>query len=372
MLPIVMLETPYQMPHNRPRIRPMGQICIVTLEGSGDTLRHLVALRDTHLRRYRPQHQFLSKRARYRRRVAAAVIGQPFHIARSLAIGAETLLDCLHHQVADQVCIDALGGGHAAHCLQRKGHPHPLIAVTRNLEANGAPASITGINSNTPIVQTIRYRLVSTPVQQQPVIPHDPVNALIVSGPDVEPQHRPYAAIAITGAIPGSIFDRLEQFFGVRPGGRFAPILPLLRPIQSFPHKIARCTKARAHGSYCAYPKNTGERANQFFDLAKSTAFLRVSFSSILRLSAATNCLMRFWASCNSEAGATGSFVPNNTNEPSRYALRHWKSWLVLMPASWAKSAIDIPGLVVRFTHASFCFGVQRFRCCILGADFYF
>jgi hypothetical protein len=60
--------------------------------------------------------------------------------------------------------------------------------------------------------------------------------------------------------------------------------------------------------------------------------------------------LMRFWASCNSEAGTTGSLAPTATNEPSRYALRYWKSWPLLMSASRANSETDTPGSVVRRT----------------------
>ncbi len=59
---------------------------------------------------------------------------------------------------------------------------------------------------------------------------------------------------------------------------------------------------------------NTGERAIQFSPLAKSTASLRISFSSVLRLRAASNCFMRFGASGNSEGGTTGSLVPTATN----------------------------------------------------------
>jgi len=38
----------------------------------------------------------------------------------------------------------------------------------------------------------------------------------------------------------------------------------------------ARYTEGRAHGSQCSSPGNAGERATQFFALAKSTASLRI------------------------------------------------------------------------------------------------
>ena len=100
MLRIVMFEPTRQLSHHRLRIRPMGQIGIVALEGSNETLRHPVALRAAHPRRHRIQSQLLSERARLRRRVTAAVIGQPFHIPGSFAVGSEALLK-IESEVAD-------------------------------------------------------------------------------------------------------------------------------------------------------------------------------------------------------------------------------------------------------------------------------
>ncbi len=213
MFRIVMFEPTRQLSHYGLCIRPMGKIGIVALECSNAALGHPITLRASQPRCHRLQSQFLGKRARLRRRVAAAVIGQPLKIASRLAVGTEARFDRLHHQVTDQVCIDGLARGYPTHrfpitVIKRKGHPNPLTVIAAKLEPIRAPAGIAGIDRNSAIVSTTRYRFVAPAMQQQLVIPHDSVNTLMVCPSTVQPQHRPHTSIAIVGTISGNIFDR--------------------------------------------------------------------------------------------------------------------------------------------------------------------
>ena len=235
---IVMLEPTRQLPHHRLRIRPMCKIGIVALKRSDEALCHPITLRTTQPRRHRLQSELSGKRARLRRRIAATVISQPFQVAGRLAIGTESLLDGLHHQVTHQVGVNALRCRHPAHrfpvtAIQRKGDPHPLTVIAAKLEPIGTPTFIAGVDRNSAIMPTIRHRLVATAMQQQLLISHDSVNALVVRLLAIEPQHRPYTPIAIAGTIPGNLLDRLQQFSIVGPWWRLAPILPVVGAIES-------------------------------------------------------------------------------------------------------------------------------------------
>ena len=94
-------------------------------------------------------------------------------------------------------------------------------------------------------------------------------------------------------------------------------------------------------------------------DLIGNTPLVRLSaFESGLRN-------VELWAKAEwKNPGGSVKDRPAATSEPSRYALRHWKSWPLLMPASRATSDTDIPGSVARLSQASFCSGVQRLRRC--------
>jgi hypothetical protein len=369
MLRIVMLKPTPQLAHHRLRIRPMGQIGIVWLEGSNETLRRPVTLQAAHQRRRWLQHKLLGKRARLRRHVTAAIIGQPLRVPARLDIGAVALLNRLHHQVASKAGIDALSRGHPAHrfpvtVIQSRGDPHPLTGVEARFEPIQASARIIDIDGNQTIMPTVQHWLVTKTTQEQPSTSHHSVPPLMVCLPAIQLQHRPRASAAITGTIPGNVLDRLEQLSIIRPDRHFTPILPIFRSIQPLQQMAVRYTKGRAHSTYCSPPGRAGERAIHFFTLAKSTASLRISFYSVLCPSAASNCLMRFWAPYNSETDTTGSFARTATNDPSRHALRLWKCWLVLIPNYPVTRETDIPGSVVRLTQISFYSGLQRLRPC--------
>ncbi len=182
---IVMFEPTRQPSHPRLCIGPMSKIGIVALERSHEALSHAVALRTAHPGRYPLQPQFLSKQTRLRRRVAAAIVGQPFHLPDSLAIGTEALLDCLHHQVADQVSIATLDCGHPTHrfavtAVQCKRNPHTFAVIAAEPKPIRTPASVAGVDCNPTIMPSIRHPLVTTAMKQQLVISHDSVNALVV------------------------------------------------------------------------------------------------------------------------------------------------------------------------------------------------
>ena len=182
---IVMLEPTRQLPHHRLRIRPMCKISIVAFERSDEALCHPVTLRAADPRRHRLQSELPGKQARIRRRIAAAVIGQPFHMSDSLAVSTEARFGRLHHQVTDQVGIDALGRRDPTHRLpvtavQCKRNPDSLAVIAAELESIGTPTFIAGIDSNPAIMPTIRHRLVATAMKQQLVIPHDSVNPLVI------------------------------------------------------------------------------------------------------------------------------------------------------------------------------------------------
>ena len=126
----------------------------------------------------------------------------------------------------------------------------------------------------------------------------------------------------------------------------------------------ARYAKNRADNSYCSSPGNKGDRAIHFQAFPYSTASLRISFSRVLRPSAASSCLMRLSASVISEAGTTGSLEPTATRDPSEYAFLHWNYCVAAIPAIRATSETVIPGSKVCLTRVSFSSGVQRLRRC--------
>ncbi len=281
---------------------PICKISIVALERSNAALRHPITLRTADPRCHRLQSDIPGKRVRLRRRILATVISQPFQITDGLAVCTESVLDGLHHQVTDQVGVNALVRGDPTHRLpvtavQCKRNPYPLTVIAAKLESIRTLGRTADIYRKPAIRPTIRHWLLGSSMKQQPVILHDPVNPFVIRLLAIERQHRPYSSITISGTIPSNLLDRLQQF-------------SIVDVIMSLHHMTALYTKGRAHGPYFSSPENVCEPAIHFLVLAKSTASLRISFSSVLGPRAASDCLMRFWVFWNSESVTIGSLSP--------------------------------------------------------------
>lgn len=92
--------------------------------------------------------------------------------------------------------------------------------------------------------------------------------------------------------------------------------------------------KNKANNSCCSFQGNKGDRAFHFPAMPNPTASLRISFSWVLRPTAASRYLMQLSAMTMSGAGAMGSFVPMPTTMPSENVFIHRNNCIAAMPAS--------------------------------------
>ncbi len=97
----------------------------------------------------------MGRRARLRRRVTTAVIGQPLHSPYRLTVCTEPVLDRLYRYVIHLVGFDDLDGSHPAHrfpvaAIQSKDDTHSPAVVAAELEPIRTPAGIADIDRLLP------------------------------------------------------------------------------------------------------------------------------------------------------------------------------------------------------------------------------
>src|SRR5690606_14767109 len=211
------------------------------------------------------------------------------------------------------------------------------------------PARVAGLNSHDTVMTARVHRANPVPVKQPAVIAHHAIHPLVIDAVApalnaVMAQNGPNTTIAVGGLFTNNLPHIVQQLSIFSVGRRVATINPVGGTTQQSGHMAARHTKNRADLSHCSSPGNKGDRAIHFRLLPYSTASFRISFSSVLRPKAASNCRIRLSASCICEAGTTGSLAPTASKEPSVYALRHWNNWLAETPAWRATRETDLPG----------------------------
>ena len=367
-----MLKPHLQFTHYSSRGRPIGQTCIVTFECLHKALGHAVALGAFNRRSHGFEPQLFCEGSRFNGGVTRTIVRQPFNGSLRRTARAKPIFHCLHHQISNQASVNAFGGCNPAHdlavtAIQGKSHANFLTVVTSQFKPVRTPAGVTGLNSHFAVVPTRIPRLIAMPKQQQIVFSHHAVNTFVVHHSwapidTLKLQNRPHTAITVGGQVFGNSNDVTQQLAVIRPGRRLSTVNPISFSGSQSGHVPTRNAKDETDLSYWSSPGNKGECATHFRLLPYSTASLRISFSSVLRPSAASSCLMRFKASFISEAGTTGSLAPTATKEPSVYALRHWNNWLAVMPASRATKETVLPAWYVSWTKANFSEGVQRRR----------
>ena len=90
---------------------------IIAFEGSHESFRHAVGLRAFNWRAQRKEADLTRKPTRVGRRVARAVVGQPFDSLGQPVETTEALLDSRDHQIADILAFDARRCHNMAHGL---------------------------------------------------------------------------------------------------------------------------------------------------------------------------------------------------------------------------------------------------------------
>src|ERR1700748_1389485 len=81
------------------------------------------------------------------RRVARAIVGQPFDRGRQPVDLSEAMFDGAHHQIADVLALDSSGcrdmtHGLAIAAIERESDTNLLGVVTGDLESVGTPAAV--------------------------------------------------------------------------------------------------------------------------------------------------------------------------------------------------------------------------------------
>ncbi len=181
------------------------ELDVVALERLYEGFRHAVGLRAADGGGQWFQADLPRKRTRVARNVR-----EPLSVSHSMGWSggappkrASTASTMRSHQVAS----DAAGGCHPAHrfpitAIQRKGDPHPFAIVTGDLEAVRAPTPITSAYRDTAVMAARVKRASGVSLKQQPILPHDAVDVLMVdplsSGVLTPPiDQRPGASVAI-------------------------------------------------------------------------------------------------------------------------------------------------------------------------------
>src|SRR4051794_19325309 len=125
------------------------------------------------------------------------------------------------------------------------------------------------------------------------MITHDAIGALVVSRLAIRSgmlmsQYASYPTIAIRAEAVNDLPNVVQQRRVIQTAAGRTAVNPGLRTFQQCHEMTARHAKGRTYQSHRSSPGNNGERASHFFALAKFTASLRISFSSVLRPSAAS------------------------------------------------------------------------------------
>ncbi len=222
--------------------------------------------------------------------------------------------------------------------VQGKRDTNFFTVITPNFKAVRAPTDVAVIDHYRALMLSRVYRPAVVAIEQQVVVSHHAINPFgahaINSVVDtLMAQDAPNTSIPIVAEIFNHCADISKQRRVVRFGRRPPSVRPRGLSICKSRDMAARYTKNRADNSYCSPPGSKGDRAIHFRTLTYSTAFLIVSFSSVLRPKEPSNCLMRLSASTISEAGTTGSLAPTAIRDPSEYSFFHWNSWVAARPA---------------------------------------
>lgn len=131
------------------------------------------------------------------------------------------------------------------------------------------------------------------PKQQQIVVSHHAVNMFVVHHSwaaidTLKLQNLPHTAITVSGQVFGNGGDVTQQLVAIKPRRRLSTVSPVSFSGSQSGHVTERNAKGETDLFYWLSPGNMGEFAIHFRLLPYSTASLRISFSSVLRPSAAS------------------------------------------------------------------------------------
>src|ERR1700745_1173429 len=159
---------------------------VITLEHTHESFRHSVRLWAFHGRCQRQKADILGEVARFNRRIARAIVAEPFDDRRQMIDPPEALLDRRHHEVAHVLALDPFGGGDMTHGLtiatvEREGDANFLGIVAGDLEAVRTPAQVRLCDRNLAVMAAF-FMGAGMLTKKKSVNTHDAVDALAVDG----------------------------------------------------------------------------------------------------------------------------------------------------------------------------------------------
>ncbi len=178
---IIMIEPSWQLLDDSAGVGAWADAGVIALECADERLCHSVALRAFDRRGSRDQADVAGEAPGIVRGVAAAVVGQPFDGVRQGVHLAEAMFDRGHHEISHIFGGYPSSRGDVAHRLpiaavEREGDADLFAIVAADLEAVGAPACISGGDSDTAVMPPFRTATGMT-LQQQAMQLHDAVDA---------------------------------------------------------------------------------------------------------------------------------------------------------------------------------------------------
>ena len=157
---------------------------IISFEGLYEALSHPVGLRASDGRKAGDEVEPRRKVQRFSGRVGATVISQELDRCGS-SLGIEASLDCQHHDIADRLSSKSSftglpGKDFSIRGVDHEGHPDHLSVPARNLKAIGCPAGVRVQGNDLALMGSAARVFARVLGQQQIVMGHDPVDALVI------------------------------------------------------------------------------------------------------------------------------------------------------------------------------------------------